>query len=147
MAEQVLVTGGRGFIGRHLCAELREAGYRVRVLDAVIEQVHGGSVPSLPDGVELVRADIRDAAAVRRALEDVTGVFHLAAEVGVGQSMYEIDRYVGANDLGTAVLLQALIDRPVHRVVVASSMSVYGEGLYRAGAGRRVGEVRRDPRS
>jgi dTDP-L-rhamnose 4-epimerase len=95
--------------------------------------------------VELVTADLRERPAVRRALEGVEGVFHLAAEVGVGQSMYEIARYVGANDLGTAVLLEAMIDRPVKRIVVASSMSVYGEGLYAAPDGSRRERVRRDP--
>jgi dTDP-L-rhamnose 4-epimerase len=142
----VLVTGGCGFIGRALCAELVAAGARVRVLDALVEQVHGSDPEiALPPGVDLVRADLRDAAAVRRALEGVDRVFHLAAEVGVGQSMYEIARYVGGNDLGTAVLLEAMIDQPVRRIVVASSMSVYGEGLYTAPDGSRVGDVRRKP--
>ena len=136
-----LVTGGLGFIGRALTEELASAGHRVRVLDAVIEQVHGGAEP--PElvrrgAVELVRGDIRDPEAVGRAVAGVDGVFHLAAEVGVGQSMYEIARYVGVNDLGTAVLLQALIDRPVQRIVVASSMSVYGEGRYLLPDGSRA---------
>lgn len=148
MKERVLVTGGLGFIGRHLCDELRQAGYAVRVLDSLIDQVHGGAPPRAPDGVELIRADVRDAAAVNRAIQGVSGIFHLAAEVGVGQSMYEIDRYVGANDFGTAVLLQALVDesarRSVRRIVVASSMSVYGEGLYRDAQGARVENARRD---
>ena len=74
-------------------------------------------------------------------------VVHLAAEVGVGQSMYQIDRYVSANELGTAVLFQQLISRPVRRVVTASSMSIYGEGLYRDGAGRLREDVERGPRT
>ena len=77
-----------------------------------------------------MHGDVRDAAAVARAVDGVDGVFHLAAEVGVGQSMYEVARYVGSNDLGTAVLLEQLISAPVERLVVASSMSVYGEGRY-----------------
>jgi len=142
-----LVTGGAGFIGRHLVQELLGAGYRVRVLDNLLEQVHGpqASLGHLSSDVEVIPGDIRDPEAVARALQGVDGVFHLAAEVGVGQSMYEIDRYVGVNDLGTAVLFQRIIEKPVERVVVASSMSVYGEGLYQAPDGRRVDDARRDP--
>lgn len=139
-----LVTGGCGFIGRALTRELKSEGAEVRVLDALIPQVHGDA-PKIDADIELIRADIRDADAVARAISGVDGVFHLAAEVGVGQSMYEIGRYVGANDLGTAVLLEALIEAPVQRVVVASSMSVYGEGLYRDGQGNRYDRVRRRP--
>jgi dTDP-L-rhamnose 4-epimerase len=109
------------------------------VLDDMIEQVHAGQQPNkVLREVELVIANIRNADAVARALQGVDAVVHLAAEVGVGQSMYEIDRYVGANDLGTAVLLQALTRHPVRRMVVASSMSIYGEGLYRDADGRLV---------
>lgn len=139
-----LVTGGCGFIGRALTRELKSEGAEVRVLDALIPQVHGDA-PNIDADVELIHADIRDADAVARAISGVDGVFHLAAEVGVGQSMYEIGRYVGANDLGTAVLLEALIEAPVRRVVVASSMSVYGEGLYRDRQGERYDRVRRRP--
>jgi dTDP-L-rhamnose 4-epimerase len=143
--KKVLITGGCGFIGRALTEELLTHGYDVRILDALIEQVHGETRPAVPDGVELIRGDIRDRDPVTAALDGVDGVFHLAAEVGVGQSMYEIARYVGVNDLGTAVLLEAMIDRPPGRIVVASSMSVYGEGLYEAPDGTRLGNVRRDP--
>lgn len=142
----VLVTGGCGFIGRHVAEELRDHGYAVRVLDSLVEQVHGGEQPAgLAAGVDLIRGDVRDRTLVDRAVEGADAVVHLAAEVGVGQSMYEIARYVGANDLGTAVLLEALIERPVSRIVVASSMSVYGEGLYRTPDGRRIGNARRRP--
>jgi dTDP-L-rhamnose 4-epimerase len=141
----MLVTGGCGFIGRYLVKELIGCGYQVRVLDSLIEQVHGAAPPAEIAGAELVRADIRDAGAVREALAGVQGVFHLAAEVGVGQSMYEIARYVGVNDLGTAVLLEEMIGQRPRRIVVASSMSVYGEGLYETPAGERLGNVRRDP--
>ncbi|NDV49283.1 NAD(P)-dependent oxidoreductase [Salipiger sp. PrR003] len=128
----VLVTGGCGFIGRQVVAELIRAGNRVRIYDALIPQVHGsGANPSdLPPEAEVVRGDIQDAPRLSAALRGCETVIHLAAEVGVGQSMYEIVRYVGANDLGTAVLLEAIAEHPVRRLVVASSMSVYGEGYY-----------------
>lgn len=139
-----LITGGQGFIGRALANELRAEGVRIRVLDALVGQVHGTGQNLTDSGeVEFIHGDVRDPVAVRRALDGVNGVFHLAAEVGVGQSMYEISRYVGANDLGTAVLLEELIDQPVPRLVVASSMSVYGEGLYQTQDGRPVGNARR----
>jgi dTDP-L-rhamnose 4-epimerase len=133
-----LITGGAGFIGRQLATEMLISGAQVRVLDSLIEQVHGEVGPELPPEVEFIEGDVGDAAIVARALEGVDGVFHLAAEVGVGQSMYEITRYVGTNDLGTAVLLERLIANPVGRLVVASSMSVYGEGLYCTADGERM---------
>jgi dTDP-L-rhamnose 4-epimerase len=141
-----LITGGAGFIGRHLIRELHGAGHAVRVLDSLVEQVHGpGAAPDLPAEVECLVGDVRDRALVEKALRDADGVFHLAAEVGVGQSMYEVGRYVGANDLGTAVLMEAAVDAGVRRVVVASSMSIYGEGLYRASDGRLVEDAARRP--
>jgi dTDP-L-rhamnose 4-epimerase len=135
--DTLLITGGAGFIGRHLCRALVERGDTVRVLDNLIDQVHPtGVVPAeLGGDVEFIHADIRDAQAVRRSLQGVTKVVHLAAEVGVGQSMYAVDRYTSVNDFGTSVLFQQLIDRPVQRVVTASSMSIYGEGLYRDQSG------------
>lgn len=149
MPECVLITGGAGFIGRHLSAELLRRGYRVRVLDSLIEQVHGAGsngAEALPREVEFQRGDVRDGEAVSRALRGVDRVVHLAAEVGVGQSMYAVERYVSVNDCGTAVLFQQLIDAPVKRVVVASSMSIYGEGLYRTSDGGTAEEVVRRPR-
>jgi dTDP-L-rhamnose 4-epimerase len=134
---RILITGGGGFIGSHLANSLVEAGYSVRVLDALHPQVHGSDV-SVPDylheDVELQVGDIRDRDAVRKALAGVSHVYHFAAAVGVGQSMYEIERYTDVNNRGTAVLLEELSQQPVQRLVVASSMSVYGEGLYRRGA-------------
>lgn len=135
---QILITGGAGFIGSHLADLLLREGDRVRVLDNLSPQVHGdeGFRPAYLDPeVELQRGDLRDPEAVRRALRGVDAVFHLAARVGVGQSMYEVAEYTAVNDLGTAVLLEALIERPVERLVVASSMSIYGEGLYLDSAG------------
>jgi dTDP-L-rhamnose 4-epimerase len=137
MAATYLVTGGAGFIGRYLLDDLLSEGHRVRVLDGLVPQVHANGEVQLPDEVEFIEGDVRDPDAVRSALRGVDGVFHLAAEVGVGQSMYEIARYVGANDLGTAVLLEQLTKDPVKRLVVASSMSVYGEGHYETRDGRR----------
>jgi dTDP-L-rhamnose 4-epimerase len=130
----VLVTGGAGFIGSHLTDALIERGHRVRVLDLLVPQVHGNGEPQyLNPQAEFIHGDICDAAIVQRALDGVDVVFHEAAEVGVGQSMYEIDRYVRANDLGTGVLLQALIGfkDKIKKLVVASSMSIYGEGAYK----------------
>jgi dTDP-L-rhamnose 4-epimerase len=142
MASTYVVTGGAGFIGRQLCEELLSHGNNVRVLDSLVPQVHGDAEPILPD-VEFIAGDIRDPGPLDRVLPGADGVFHLAAEVGVGQSMYEIVRYVGGNDLGTAVLLERLARNPVRRLVVASSMSVYGEGLYLGPYGERHGSVRR----
>ena len=149
MAEAVLITGGAGFLGRSVARALVGRGDRVRVLDSLIDQVHGpsGQPSGLGREVEFIRGDVRDPDAVRHALRGIDKVVHLAAEVGVGQSMYAVDRYVSVNDHGTAVLFQHLIDRPVKRVVVASSMSVYGEGLYQTSAGRLVEDAVRVPRT
>ena len=145
MSETVLITGGAGFIGRFVADELLRRGHKVRVLDSLIEQVHGACErpEALAADVELIRADIRDGGAVRRALDGVDSVIHLAAEVGVGQSMYEVERYTSVNDVGTAVLFEKLIDKPVRRVVTASSMSIYGEGLYRDADGGVVEDAER----
>jgi dTDP-L-rhamnose 4-epimerase len=129
----VLVTGGAGFIGSHLVDALINKGHKVRILDSLVEQVHGAGVPEhLNKNAEFIKADVCDTEAVAKALEGIDIVYHEAAEVGVGQSMYEIVRYVKANDLGTAVLLEEMIKRPAQfqKLVVASSMSIYGEGAY-----------------
>ncbi|MEA2693070.1 MAG: dTDP-L-rhamnose 4-epimerase [Acidobacteriota bacterium] len=141
MRGKVLITGGAGFIGSHLADELLGQGYEVRALDNLAEQVHGpdaGRPAYLSPEVELIVGDVRDRDAVRAALAGVDAVFHLAAMVGVGQSMYQLADYTSVNNLGTAVLLEALLERPVGRLVVASSMSLYGEGLYRDVRGRLV---------
>ncbi len=131
----VLVTGGAGFIGSHLVDALVANGNKVRVLDALVSQVHGlTAVPSYLDpSVEFIQADVCEREIVDQALDGIDVVFHEAAEVGVGQSMYEIQRYVRANDLGTAVLLEAILARQpqIRKLVVASSMSIYGEGAYK----------------
>ena len=131
--KNILVTGGAGFIGSHLVDALIDRGHRVRVLDALVEQVHAGAGPQyLNPKAEFLQGDVCDADLVNRALEGVDVVYHKAAEVGVGQSMYEIGRYVRANDFGTAVLLEAIVKRrpQIKKLVVASSMSIYGEGAY-----------------
>jgi dTDP-L-rhamnose 4-epimerase len=147
VAETILITGGAGFIGRYVTRARLDRGAQVRVLDSLIEQVHGGRTH--PDGfdsrAELMVGDVRDELKLRAALKGVDKVVHLAAEVGVGQSMYAVDRYVSVNDLGTATLFQELIAKPVKRVVVASSMSIYGEGLYRTADGELLDDVIRAP--
>jgi dTDP-L-rhamnose 4-epimerase len=129
----VLITGGAGFIGSHVTSELFAHGYSVRILDSLVPQVHGAERrrPSyLASEAELLTDDIRDPEAVARALRHVDAVVHLVALVGVGQSMYQIAEYTSVNNLGTAVLLEALSTHPVEKLIVASSMSIYGEGLY-----------------
>ena len=140
MAESVLITGGAGFIGSHLADELLGAGYSVRALDSLVAQVHGDDErPGYLNGdVELITGDIRNADVVRVALEGIDSVVHLAARVGVGQSMYAPGDYTSANSLGTAVLLDALLERPVRKIVVASSMSIYVEGAYEPAAAERT---------
>lgn len=149
MAERILITGGAGFIGRAVTKELRRRGHEVRILDSLIEQVHGDRErpEDLDPDVELIRADVRNGDAVTKALKGIDSVVHLAAEVGVGQSMYAVERYTSANDVGTAVLFEKLIDNPVRRVVTASSMSIYGEGLYVDADGEMVQDARRQPRT
>lgn len=146
--ETVLITGGAGFIGRATSQELLRRGHRVRVLDSFIEQVHGtGGASPLGADVELIRADVRDGEKVAEALRGVDSVIHLAAEVGVGQSMYAVERYTSVNDVGTAILFEKLIEQPVRRVVTASSMSIYGEGLYLDADGEMVEDAERRPRT
>jgi dTDP-L-rhamnose 4-epimerase len=136
VARTILITGGAGFIGSHLAREFLSAGYQVRVLDNLDPQVHGEATrPSYLDpNVELLSGDVCDRDRLRTALRGVDLVCHLAAKVGVGQSMYEIARYTEANELGTAVLLEELTNADIGKVLVASSMSIYGEGLTRLGS-------------
>lgn len=150
-SKRILITGGAGFIGSHLAAELRNAGHEVRVFDNYSIQVHGESPARpevLPSTVEVIRGDIRNQLQLDRAISGVDVIFHFAASVGVGQSMYEVRSYVDNNVLGTANLLQLLIEshkkRKIEKLIVASSMSLYGEGLYEARSGERIGDARRD---
>jgi dTDP-L-rhamnose 4-epimerase len=146
LPERILITGGAGFIGSHLARHLLRQGHEVRALDRLDPQVHPERErPTYLDPeVELVQGDVRDPAAVAEALAGADAVVHLAARVGVGQSMYEIADYCSVNTVGTGVLLEALTERPVRRLVVASSMSIYGEGLYRGADGRVAEAVERD---
>lgn len=146
MSDHVLITGGAGFIGSHVADELTQHGVRVRVLDTLTPQVHGPGRQRpayLHPEVELVLGDVRERETVTRALRGITAVIHLAARVGVGQSMVRIEEYTAENGVGTAVLLEALAANPVRRLVVASSMSIYGEGLYRSATGEIVSGARR----
>jgi len=131
---RVLVTGGAGFIGSHLVDALVREGHTVRVLDNFEPQVHGETRPAyLNKEAEYLEGDVRDREKVRKALQGIEVVFHEAAAVGVGQSMYEIEKYVSVNATGTAMLLDVIVNNrvPLRRLVVASSMSIYGEGQSR----------------
>jgi dTDP-L-rhamnose 4-epimerase len=150
MARKILITGGAGFIASHLADLLVGQGYEVRALDNLDPQIHGPDREPpeyLNEDVELLVGDVRDPAAVRRALDGVDAVFHFAARVGVGQSMYEVADYTDVNNRGTTILLEAMIERArtkaFDRLVVASSMSIYGEGLYQNADGKLVGTAER----
>ncbi|MBI5637569.1 MAG: SDR family NAD(P)-dependent oxidoreductase [Nitrospinae bacterium] len=130
----ILVTGGAGFIGSHLADALVSRGHAVRILDSLDPQVHpGGNPPSyLNQHAEFIKGDVRDRAAMKKALAGVEAVFHHAAALGVGQSQYKVEYFADVNARGTAVLMDILANEPhaVRKVVVASSMSGYGEGEY-----------------
>jgi dTDP-L-rhamnose 4-epimerase len=134
MKKNILITGGAGFVGSHLTDALLQQGHRVRIFDNLNPQVHGAGVPSyLAAETELMIADVRNPEALRRAVKGMDVIYHLASAVGVGQSMYEISNYMEVNTQGTANLLQVLLDGgcKVEKLIVASSMSIYGEGKYR----------------
>ena len=131
--KKVLVTGGAGFVGSHTVDALVERGHAVRIFDNLSRQVHPFGTPSyLSKDAEFVRGDVRDLQQLCAAVRGVDVIYHLAAAVGVGQSMYEIDYYISVNTLGTANLLQAILQThsQPEKIIVASSMSIYGEGKY-----------------
>jgi len=145
--KRILITGGAGFIGSHLADELLEHGYRVRVLDNLCPQVHGERTEPpeyLSKDAEVVYGDVREPAVIRQALHGTDAVFHLAASVGVGQSMYEIASYTSNNNGGTSTLCQCIADGcDLEKLIVASSMSIYGEGMYVDDAGQAAWSARR----
>ena len=131
--KNILVTGGAGFVGSHTVDALVQRGHRVRVYDNLSPQVHGNQIPEyLNRSAEFIRGDVRDLAKLTQAVRGMDVIFHFAAAVGVGQSMYEIAHYTSVNNQGTANLSQAILDSRSHpeKIVVASSMSIYGEGRY-----------------
>ncbi len=134
--KKILITGGAGFIGSHLVDRLVKDGKEVVVLDNFDFQVHRGKKPDyLNKNACYIEGDIRDEAALKKATDGVDTIFHYAAKVGVGQSMYEIKEYVDANTLGTAFFWDYIINNSldINKFIVASSMSIYGEGSYRCG--------------
>jgi dTDP-L-rhamnose 4-epimerase len=132
-AKRILITGGAGFVGSHTADALLAAGHEVRIFDNLTPQVHqGGKFSYVPEGAEFILGDVRNKSQVDKAVQERDVIFHLAAAVGVGQSMYQISEYTATNNLGTANLLQAILDTrsEPEKIVVASSMSIYGEGNY-----------------
>jgi len=129
----VLVTGGAGFIGSFTVDLLVERGYDVIILDILEPQVHQGKAPEyLNEKAKFIKGDVRDKELLTRLAKEVDAVIHLAAAVGVGQSMYQIEKYIEYNTRGTATLLDILVNKEndVKKLIVASSMSIYGEGKY-----------------
>lgn len=152
---RLLITGGAGFIGGAIRDAALAAGWEVRVLDSLRADVHGPS-PVPPTGVDFVEGDVRDAEVVARALDGIDVVCHQAAKVGLGVDLSDSPDYVSSNDLGSAVLLAGMAAAGVGRLVLASSMVVYGEGAYRGARGpespppRRLADLENgifDPRS
>ncbi len=144
----ILITGGAGFIGSHLATELLQHGYGVRILDNLTPRVHGPErhrPNHLDPRAKVIVGDIRDPHRLLEALDGVDAVIHLAAVVGERSSMYRIEKYMSVNTTGTAVLLEALLDHPIKRLIVASSSAVYGEGLYCSYNGTVYPKIRRSP--
>ncbi|EKD49324.1 MAG: hypothetical protein ACD_63C00180G0005 [uncultured bacterium] len=133
---KILVTGGAGFIGSYIVDKLIDKGYDVRILDNLNEQVHpDGKLPDyLNKKAEFIKGDVTNKKDLAKALDGVDAIFHEAASVGVGQSMYEIENYTKNNSLGTAALLDMIVNKfknKIKKILVAASMSSYGEGLYK----------------
>jgi dTDP-L-rhamnose 4-epimerase len=144
----ILITGGAGFIGSYVCKALLKNGHHIIVLDNLDPQIHGEKAkwPSyMPIGTENYIGDIRDRELVRKLLSKSDSVIHLAAAVGVGQSMYKIEHYCSVSVMGTAILLEEIIPikDKIKKIIVASSMSIYGEGLYK----NQLGELVMNPKT
>jgi dTDP-L-rhamnose 4-epimerase len=130
---KIVITGGLGFIGQHLCRQLLAIGHEVLLIDSLSSQIHGElPVVSAPDGARIVRIDVCHIADRHDLLEGVDVVFHLAAETGTAQSMYQMSRYTRVNCEGTTALLEAIAKctRRPKQIILGSSRSVYGEGAY-----------------
>lgn len=140
--KNILVTGGAGFIGSHLVDRLISQGYKVRILDNLTPQVHQAKIPDyLNKKAEFIKGDVTEIKDIKKAVDGIDAIFHEASVVGVGQSMYDIKKYVYQNSLGTARLLDYLANNKhsTKRLLVASSMSSYGEGLYNC---KKCGPIR-----
>ncbi len=145
--QNILVTGGAGFIGSHIVDKLVYSGYKVTILDNLTPQVHENKKPNyLNSKAKFIKGDVTNEQDLKKALGNIDVIYHQAAVVGVGQSMYEIEKYIRSNILGTAKLLDYLANNKhtVKRILVASSMSAYGEGLYRC---NKCGKIRPPLRS
>ncbi len=145
--KKILIVGGCGFVGSHTADALLREGHEVSVFDNLHSQVHpSGMPPYLSPDVQFTKGDVRDLTALTAAVAKADVVYHLAAAVGVGQSMYEIAPYTASNIQGTANLLQAILDSraSIEKLIVASSMSIYGEGQYSCA---NCGDVAPEPRS
>lgn len=133
--KRILVTGGAGFIGSHLTDHLINQGYKVRILDNLHPQIHPTGKPPayLNSQAEFIKGDVVNRNDWLKVLKNIDAVFHFAAAVGVGQSMYQIERYVRDNCLGAAIFLDILANEKhtIKKMVIAASMSSFGEGMYR----------------
>jgi dTDP-L-rhamnose 4-epimerase len=147
LVKNVLIVGGCGFVGSHTADALLELGHRVTIFDNLCSQVHGGEFPTyVSPEAEIIKGDVRDLASLSSAVRGKDVIYNFAAAVGVGQSMYEIASYTASNIQGTANLLQAILDTRSlpEKIIVASSMSIYGEGRYVCSS---CGDIAPEPRS
>lgn len=145
--KNILVTGGAGFIGSHIVDKLISSGYRVTILDNFDKQVHQNTTPKyLNKKAKLIKGSVTNSKDIKNSLQGIDTIYHHAAVVGVGQSMYAIEYYVKNNSLGTAKILDYLANNKhsVKRLFIASSMSAYGEGLYHC---QNCGNIRPSLRS
>src|SRR3972149_7275864 len=130
---RILVTGGAGFIGSFLVDEIVDRGHKVTIYDNLEPQVHGKDKPSyLNKSAKFIKGDVLDYNKFKRVVLNADVIFHYAAVVGVGQSQYQIKKYIDTNIGGTANLLDILAKNKhrVKKLIVAASMSSYGEGAY-----------------